>query len=373
MLIQKSINKKYILLIAGLLFLTSGIGIYTIVKPKPPLEEKFVTEEKVIRNLESPFNELTKTPKIFNAPNSYEIPSKKHTYQTFNNCGPATLSMYLSYYGISTDQETLGNQMRPYQHPKGDNDDKTIFPVEFTEWAGIYGEDIGLKVMYLPNGSLKLLKLFVSNDIPVVVKTRLNLKEDIGHFILVRGYNIDKEYVLVDDSYYGPNKKVSFYNFLSLWQSFNYSYIIAYANSQTDTVETMLGKEMDPLVAWQNAVERAHKENELTPDSIYPLFNLSVGYYHLGEYEKSIEYFEKVEEKLPRRMLWYQIEPIKAYFKMRNYSRVLEIIENILNDGNKAFSELYQMRGEIYLAQNKPAQARDAFDSALYYNSPRSF
>ncbi len=32
----------------------------------------------------------------------------KHVYQTFNNCGPASLSMALSYYSINISQEDLG-------------------------------------------------------------------------------------------------------------------------------------------------------------------------------------------------------------------------------------------------------------------------
>jgi len=361
-----------------------GATYYFFLRPDPPLEDRFVTEESVIRNSGSAFGPLVgvDTPKeqpskvpapqpttLKTPPASYQLRQATHTYQTFNNCGPATLSMFLSYFDINVDQKTLGDQMRPYQHPQGDNDDKTIFPAEFTDWAAAYGEDIGLNVIYRPNGSIELLKYFLSNDIPVVAKTWLNLKEDIGHFIIVRGYDDDKQVVIVDDSYYGPNRKYSYYDFLSLWQSFNFGYIVAYENSQADVVQEILGAEMDKAVAWQNAVTRAHKEHELVPDNIYPLYNLAVGYYHVDNYEDSVKYFEQVESRLPRRMLWYQIEPIKSYVELGDYGRVFELIKNILENGNKAFSELYFIRGQIYLERGETNKAKQEFEQAVYYNS----
>ena len=361
-----------------------GATYYFFLKPDPPLENKFVIEEAIIRNSESPFGPLVgadvtsdqtvETPAIqprslATPPTAYQLPQANHTYQTFNNCGPATLSMFLSYFDINVDQKTLGEQMRPYQHPKGDNDDKTIFPAEFTDWAEEYGENIGLNVIYRPNGSIELLKYYLSNDIPVVAKTWLNLKEDIGHFIIVRGYDDNKQIVIVDDSYYGPNRKYSYYDFLSLWQSFNFSYIVAYDGSQIDIVEDILGNEIVEKVAWQNAVTRAHKEHDLVPDNIYPLYNLAVGYYHIGDYEESIKYFEQVEDRLPRRMLWYQIEPIKSYIELGDYDRAFELIENILENGNKAFSELYYIRGQIYLERGEKDKAKNEFEQAVFYNS----
>lgn len=138
-------------------------------------------------------------------PSSYIIPLKKHTYQTFNNCGPATLSMLLSYQDVSVGQDELGKKMRPYQNTTGDNDDKTVFTYEFTDWVNNYGNDYQVKAINLPNGNIELLKKFISSDIPVVVKIWLNAKEDIGHFALIRGYDDSKQIVIKDDSYYGPN------------------------------------------------------------------------------------------------------------------------------------------------------------------------
>ncbi len=361
--------KKAALILALLAVIGVGTGIYLYTRPKPVLEEKFVVESEpasiVEEDEESAFErEILSKP----VPVSYEIPKATHVYQTFNNCGPATLSMALSYFGINAGQGELGQKMRPYQNPKGDNDDKTIFTYEFASWAEKYGETVGLKVIDRPDGSIELLKKFISNDIPVVVKMWLNTKEDIGHFIIARGYDEDRQEIIKDDSYYGPDKRVGYYDFMSMWQSFNYSYIVLYGDSNADVVAEILGDEIDEKVAWKKAFDKAVEENKLVSDNIYPLYNMSVASYHLGNYEDSVRYFEQVESRLPRRMLWYQIEPIRAYVALEKYDRAFEIIDNILSDGNRAFSELYQIRGEIYLKQGLKDKARSEFETALMYN-----
>lgn len=154
-----------------------------------------------------------------------------------------------------------------------------------------------------------------------------------------------------------------------MWQPFNYNYIVAYKQTQEAITSSILGGELNENTVWKDAVERGHKENEQDPKNVYTMFNLSVGYYHLGDFEKSVSYFELVEERLPKRMLWYQIEPIKAYQQTGDYKRALELIQDIFDNGNRAFSELYYLRGQIYLNQQKAEDAKAEFEKALQYNA----
>lgn len=321
--------------------------------PLPDYEKEIVLPEEEVLTIK------------VNQPSDYHLlRAPKHMYQTFNNCGPATLSMVLFWYGIEKSQKELADLMRPYQHPKGDNDDKTIFPEEFAKTA----QDFGLLAINRPNGTIEQLKYFVANDIPVVVKTWLRPNEDIGHFRIVRGFDETKKVIIQDDSYHGPNKKIAYNKFLLMWQSFNYGYIVVYPEEKEEKVLVILGEEKEEKVAWQNAANRAQKEIEADPENIYSWFNLSASYYHLGQYQKSVEAFKKVENRLPKRMLWYQIEPILSYKALEDYERVFEIVDHILSHGNQAFSELYLIRGEIYLEQNNPTAARQEFELALLYN-----
>lgn len=318
----------------------------------------------VITNTQnSDIQEVAKPKKTI--PIKYSFANPSHVFQTFNNCGPATLSMILGFYGTNVDQETLGRKMRPYQNPQGDNDDKSIFADEFVSFAKSYGYES----LHRPNGTIDLLKKFIAADIPVVVRTWLHPNEDIGHFRLVRGYDDEKKTILQDDSYEGKNLSYSYDVFNSMWQPFNYGYILVYPAAKTDAVHEILGEEYDEDYAWQQAVNRGVAEIQEYSNSPYPQFNVAVGSYHLGDYSGSVKMFESVEKELPGRMLWYQIEPIIAYQKLNNNSRVLELTERIFSQNNRGFSELYNIRGDMYRSLGEHEKAKAEYEKAVFYNS----
>ncbi len=336
---------------------------YVIFYYRPEVETKF------IQNIRSQSPETADKPTVTSvnlAPVGYSALTGKlkQTYQTFNNCGPATLSMVLGFYNVSASQKELGDKMRPYQVSNGDNDDKGIQFKEFVFWAKTYG----VNALTRSNGDIELLKKFSSNGIPVIVKSWLKTNDDIGHFRIIRGFNEKEKVVIQDDSYFGPDKKIGYFDFLTMWQAFNYQYAIVYNDANKDIVEAIIGLELNEKTAWENTLERAKKESLLDVKNPYPIFNMSVSYYYLEDFNSSILSFESVKDKLPKRMLWYQIEPIYAYQKLGRYDDALKLISMILSNGNRAFSELYQIRGEIYLAQGKIAEAQKEFDLAVYYN-----
>jgi len=349
-----------------LVVLSFGFLVYFyFFKSSPSLEEKFVIEQKMMsQNPPTPFLDQKSWLNLKQAGDQILLPKTKIVYQTFNNCGPANLSMILSYYGLDKTQKELAAELRPYQQPQGNNDDKTVFPQEFV--AAV--EKYGLKALYRPNGSLQLIKLFLSNQIPVVVKTLLKKTQDSAHFRIVRGFDEVKKVIIVDDSYFGSNRKIDYFDFLTIWQPFNYLYIPVFPKEKEAIVKAVLGEEVDEKIAYWRAINRAQEERQKDPQNVWPVFNLANGNYHVGQYTDSVAYFEQIEDQLPRRALWYQIEPILAYQKLGNDQRVFEIINQILEDGNRAFSELYHVKGEIYLKQGHLQAARREFELALKYN-----
>lgn len=365
---------RRLVIISLLLVPAFGLGWLWRLRVKPPLETKFIQPNRPQATATAESAGFSDLPEELNGASLLKSPGESFTlraprqvFQTFNNCGPATLSMILSWYGVEVSQRELGEKMRPYQNPKGDDDDKTIFTHEFAQWAQRYG----LQAVSRVNGTTELLKLLVTNEIPVVVKTWLRPNEDIGHFRIIRGFDEAAQVVVQDDSYHGPNRRIAYYDFLSMWQPFNYAYIIVYPQEKEGLVRAILGAEWVEAVAWRRALERAREEEGLDPGNVYPLFNQAASHYHLGDYQGTVQAFERVEASLPRRMLWYQIEPILAYQRLGQDDRVFAIADRLLSGGNRAFSELYQIRGEIYLAQGDPQRARAEFELALTYN--RSF
>lgn len=287
-----------------------------------------------------------------------------HVFQSFNNCGPAAMSMALRFYGINVSQVVLGQALRPYQVPGGDNDDKSVTLEELAE----YSKQYDLIPYRRPMGNPEVVKQFIANDIPVITRTWLTPAEDIGHYRVIKGYDENAGTFLQDDSLQNKNLTYTYDEFNEIWKKFNYEYLVLVPADKQNIAERILGENLDEKTAWQNAVNNSLYELESNPNDIDARFNLSVAYYNTGDYQKSVEEFEKVESLLPFRTLWYQIEPIKAYYELGNYDRVFSITDRILGFHNRAFSELYILRGKIYQNQGNPEAAKQEFQNALFYN-----
>lgn len=287
-----------------------------------------------------------------------------HIFQTFNNCGPAALSMALSYYGINASQQTLGDALRPYQIPGGDNDDKSVTLSELAEKSTEYG----FIAYHRPNGSITMLKQFITYDLPIITRTWTKTTEDIGHFRVVKGFDDTTEELIQDDSLQGKNLRFSYSEFNALWDKFNFEYLVLVPADKLEIVETILGTDVDTQAAWTRAVKTAQDLLLQNPTDITARFNLSVALYHIRQYQEAVVEFEKVENALPFRTLWYQIEPIDAYYQLGNFDRVFAITDKILNNHNRAFSELYLIRGDIYKQQGNIQTAISEYEKAVFYN-----
>lgn len=294
-----------------------------------------------------------------------QIPTKKSVYQTFNNCGPAALSMLLDFYGINISQQTIADTLRPFQQIQGRGDDKSV---TLDELAG-YASGYGLIAYHRPGGDVNKLKLYLANGIPVLVVDWLDKDGGFGHYRIIKGFDEASQQIIEDDSIYGMNQKLSYGNFEKSWQVFNYQYLIIVPPEKKDLVLAILGEESNEQVAYQKALLKAQSEYSNNPQNAYPLFNQSINKYHLGNFDQSIQYFEQAKSRLPFRLIWYQIEPIESYLKLKKYNEVFALTNSIFRSGNPAASELYLLRGQAYQEQGKLDLAKKEFEKALYYNN----
>lgn len=307
----------------------------------------------------------TKQVEIKETPSTYSLKQANFISQSFNNCGPAAMSMVFSTYDLQVSQDELGAKMRPFNNPYGGLDDKSVFPNEFVNTAKEYG----FESLTRPNGDIELVKKLIANDVPVIVRTWLNPGEDVGHFRIIRGYDDEAKVFIQDDSYQGAGLTYTYDEVVEMWKPFNYGYILVYPKEKHDVVEAILGENMDEKVAYQNALKRAEEELKQNPNDAYAEFNKSTAYYHLGDTKKSVIAYDKAKDGLPDKILWYQYEPLYAYQKEKRYDRIFQIAEGVLNNGNQAYSEIYQIRGEIYKERGEIDAARNEFELALYYNA----
>ena len=272
--------------------------------------------------------------------------------------------MAFSYYGIKIDQLTLGQELRPYQNSRGDNDDKSVTLQEL----GGRAEKEGFIAIHRPNGNMELIKKFISIDIPIITRTWLKENEDIGHFRVVKGYDTERNEIIQDDSLQGKNLTYEMNDFDAIWKKFNYEFLVLVPISKVAAAKEILGENYDAFTSWKNAADTAQSILDENPDDIYARFNRSVALYNIGEYDESVKEYEKVATRLSPRTLWYQIEPILAYYKTGEYDEVFEITDYIINNHNRAYSEVYIIRGDIYFDQGDMAKAKGEYEKAVYYN-----
>lgn len=347
-----------ILVVALLMGGALGMGVAMRNPQNPP------KKIEVSRVISIPSPGPTVTPTLQPVPQTKILPSDYQVFQSFNNCGPAALSMALRYQGVVRSQEELGVALRPWQNPIGDNDDKSVTLTELGQKATEYG----FLYYFRPNGTIELLKRFVAADMPVIARTWLHPNEDIGHYRVVNGYDENTREIIQQDSMEGKDLRYSYDVFNQIWKNNNFEYVVIVPPEKKEVAEAILGADRDEQSAWRSALSTAQNQLATDPDDVYARFNASIAYYHLNDYASSVKEFEQVEKRLAWRTLWYQIEPILAYEKLWNDARVFQITDQILNNQNRAFSELYIIRGNIYKKQGNTDRARAEYEKAVFYN-----
>jgi tetratricopeptide (TPR) repeat protein len=253
-------------------------------------------------------------------PASARLSGIRHEYEKWNNCGPATLSMALSYWDWEGDQVPIAAFVKP--NPR----DKNVMPYELE--AFVESEtDLEMVVRY--GGTLELAKRFLAAGYPFMVEKGYDFPGEgkgwMGHYQLLVGYDDEQQRFTAYDSYTGgPNLPVSYAQLEENWRAFNYTFLIPYPLDQEEGVMALLGDYADEQASLQIAAQKASDEiYSLTGrDQLFAWFNRGTSLQQLADYSGAAaaydEYFRLVEatdpELRPWRMLWYQTGPYFAYY-----------------------------------------------------------
>ncbi|MCW5850200.1 MAG: C39 family peptidase [Anaerolineae bacterium] len=165
------------------------------------------------------------------APAAYFMGQLKHSVQTLNNCGPASVVSAMSFYDIDVSQEEARKVLRPYAESRGMS--QHVIPP--------YVAKFGLQAKVRLNGNDDLVKALVANDIPVIVLQYISETWRLGHFRVVQGYDDRAGVFYVNDSLLGPNIAISYRSFDSRWD-YNWSYYVpVFRPDQAPLVAAILG------------------------------------------------------------------------------------------------------------------------------------
>jgi len=221
----------------------------------------------------TPTATATSTPTPTPLPEARLLSPMTHEYQGWNNCGAVSAEMVLSYYGIERGQYEIAAVLRPYR------DDKHVGTDEMLE----YLRAAGLEGRVLVNGGAERLQAFVASGIPVIIRTILQPGDDIGHYVVIRGYDRAAQTLIANDSYYGPEHVISEQALEAIWAPFNHSYIPIYRPAQAEEVCDILGEDCNEQAMYRRAEEAARAWTERTPGDAYAWYCLGDDLLALGQ------------------------------------------------------------------------------------------
>ena len=302
-----------------------------------------------------------------NLPPSARIYGLLHQQQTWNNCGPATITMALSYYGWRRDQAFAADRLKP------NREDKNVGPEEL---ASFVEQESNVKAIVRMGGTIELLKLLVANEFPVVIETGAMFEayDWIGHYRALIAYDDAYDLFYFFDSFLGVGESAQGVSFTyddvdAHWRAFNRTFIVVYEPQREPLLRELLGTRWDAESAAEIAFETAQIEARREPQNAFAWFNMGTSLVALERYAEAATAFDQANRtgKLPWRMHWYQYGPFAAYFHVGRYDDVMSLVR--INQNNaRELEETYYWQGMVQAAQGEPQAAAASYRRALAYN-----
>ncbi len=289
----------------------------------------------------SPTATFTPTP----LPDAFVLEGIKYEDQhnRWNYCGPANLSMALTYWGWDGNRDVVGAYVKP------SDQDKNVMPYEMLDF--VETQTRGLGALSRMGGDLDMIKSLLAAGYPVVAEKGYYEYDYtdkwgwLGHYQFVTGYDDSRGILIVQDTYVegGQNFEISYQEFVEGWRSFNYTFLIVYPEDQIEELLTVLGSWADPAWANQHALEVAQSEVQSLDgiNQFFAQFNEGTSHVNLLQYVDAGAAFDRAfglyaelaEDKLrPYRIMWYQTWPYWAYYYSGRYQDVINLANTTLND-----------------------------------------
>lgn len=300
-------------------------------------------------------------------PASARIYGLLHQQQTWNNCGPATITMALSYYGWRRDQAFAAERLKP------NREDKNVSPEEL---AAFVEAESNVKAIVRMGGTLDLLKLLVANDFPVVIETGAMFEayDWIGHYRALVAYDDAYDVFFFFDSFLGVGDSaqgvsITYADVDIHWRAFNRTFIVVFEPQREALLRELMGDYWNEKQAAQIAFETAQLEARRAPQNAFAWFNMGTSLVALERYDEAATAFDQANRtgQLPWRMHWYQYGAFAAYFHVGRYDDVMSLVR--INQNNaRELEETYFWQGMVQEAQGDRQDAAASYRRALVYN-----
>ncbi len=340
--------------------------------PTPSLVTPSTTPPPTPPNTESPTNTPQPTPTPSpTLPTRVLLENGRHERQGWNNCGPTTLAMTLSFWGSEATQSDIAPLLKP------DPEDKHVGIDQMADYAAAHG----LQAIVRSGGTLEGVKRFLHAGIPVIIETWYvrDARDQLGHYRLVVGYDEASQLFDLYDSLYDPPTTMAYRELYELWRVFDWTYLVVAPPDRWDTVLGIVGSDVDDGTMYQAALERASAEAEDPASTCvayatcadwvtFSWYTVGTNFTALGRHEEASEAYDRARQRgLHYRMLWYQFGPYESYYAVERYQDVIALADATLATAPN-LEESYLWRARARLATGDTVGARADAEAALKYH-----
>ena len=313
--------------------------------------------------------EPTATP--FPVPATFELDGMGLEYQTMNNCGPANLSMYVTYWGWPSTQDVTKAGLRTHE------DDRNVMLSEMRDYVF---EKTNLSALIRYGGTIDIVKRLVSGGFPILLERGHTDPKNgwMGHYSIVTAYDDANQTVRIPDTLLGV-MNLSYSDLMLDWAHFDGIYLVVYPPEREAEVLALLGPDADPAKNLQNTLDQvtARIPQVSGRELFFTWYSRGSVLVEMQNYIEAARAYDQAfgvyaqlsPDERPWRITWYQVGAYPAYYYTGRYQDCLNLaMQTLSNKRSPELPETWYWAGRAAAALKMTDDAISDYRKALEYH-----
>lgn len=307
----------------------------------------------------------------FPVPATFELDGMGLEYQSMNNCGPANLSMYVTYWGWPSTQDVTKAGLRTHE------DDRNVMLSEMRDYVF---EKTNLSALIRYGGTIDIVKRLVSGGFPILLERGHTDPKNgwMGHYSIVTAYDDANQTVRIPDTLLGV-MNLSYSDLMLDWAHFDGIYLVVYPPEREAEVLALLGPDADPAVNLQNTLDQvtARIPQVSGRELFFAWYSRGSVLVEMQNYIEAAQAYDQAfsvyaqlsPDERPWRITWYQVGAYPAYYYTGRYQDCLNLaMQTLSNKRSPELPETWYWAGRAAAALKMTDDAISDYRKALEYH-----
>ena len=307
----------------------------------------------------------------FPVPATFELDGMGLEYQSMNNCGPANLSMYVTYWGWPSTQDVTKAGLRTHE------DDRNVMLSEMRDYVF---EKTNLSALIRYGGTIDIVKRLVSGGFPILLERGHTDPKNgwMGHYSIVTAYDDAQQTVRIPDTLLGV-MNLSYSDLMLDWAHFDGIYLVVYPPEREAEVLALLGPDADPAKNLQNTLDQvtARIPQVSGRELFFTWYSRGSVLVEMQNYIEAAQAYDQAfgvyaqlsPDERPWRITWYQVGAYPAYYYTGRYQDCLNLaMQTLSNKRSPELPETWYWAGRAAAALKMTDDAISDYRKALEYH-----